>query len=95
VGTGLLAEAGGATYWLAEGWLFLSPKQLPIHPPNPLLGLVPRLAWLEAIWAEANPTTVNVNIATATKAIIIFVFCILSPYYNMVMGSYGSLVKQK
>jgi len=52
------------------------------------------LAWLADIWAEANPTMVNVNSATATKAIIIFVFCILSPYYNMVMGSYGSLVKQ-
>jgi hypothetical protein len=37
---------------------------------------------------------VNVNTATATKAIIIFVFCILSPYYNMMMAPYGSLVKQ-
>jgi hypothetical protein len=52
------------------------------------------LVWLADIWAEANPTMVNVNTSTATKAIIIFVFCILSPYYNMVMGSYGSLVKQ-
>jgi hypothetical protein len=43
--------------------------------------------------SEANPTMVNVNNATATKAIIIFTFCILSPYYNMVMGSYRSLVK--
>jgi len=77
-----------------EGWLFLSPKQLLIHPQKPLLVFVPALVWLADIWAEANPTIVNVNTATATKAIIIFVFCISSPYYNMVMGSYGSLVKQ-
>jgi len=81
----MFVEAGGATYWLAEGWLFLSPKQLLIHPKKPLLEFVPGYVWLEVIWAEANPTMVSINISTATRPIIIFVFCI---YHHITIWSW-------
>jgi hypothetical protein len=61
---------------LALGWLFVNPKHLPIHPQKPLLEPVAVEGWLAVIWAVANPTMVNVNTATATKAIITFVLLI-------------------
>jgi hypothetical protein len=76
--------------------LVVSKPEAVTHPSLEfLVELAPALVWLVDIWVEANSAMVKVNNITATKATNIYVFfCILSPYYDMDIGSYGNLVKK-
>ena len=58
----------------AVGGYVLNLKQLPTHPQNPGLVVV---GFGVAVWADANPMIVRVKAATATKATIIFHFCMI------------------
>jgi hypothetical protein len=75
-------------FWLQYCWLFPNPKQFPIQPKNPslgvaVLGFAPVYVGLGAICAEAKPTITKVSAAIAANAITIFVLLIVYHYITI------------